>query len=89
MTTSEALEEKIRIDLDEELVVELIDWLQPKAKDNPRIAAAALVAALSSIIAQTSSNEDQAVAVATIYGRFLIKASAEMKHIELHHKEHS
>jgi hypothetical protein len=88
MTTSEDLEEKIRIDLDEELVVELLDWLQLKAKDNPRVAAAALVATLASIISQTSNNEPQTVAVATIYGRFLIKVSTEMKHTELHHKEH-
>ena len=77
--------DRIYDDIDNEVVVDMVDWLETRCDSNPRKAAAALVTGLSSILSQTSSGMDQAKAVGLVYARFMLRSVVEMKHIEEHH----
>jgi len=78
------LHEHIFADTNNEVVVDLAEWIHDRVRSNPRVAAAAMVTALASIIAQTSSCVDQAEAVAGVYATYLMQISKDMKHLEEH-----
>jgi hypothetical protein len=70
-------------DTDNDLVVEILEWLENRTDGNTRKAAAALAMSLASLLSQTVDNIDQARICADAYTHHLHFVTLQMKHHEL------